>query len=146
MQQDNAGPHILEGDPVVGAAGRRGGWKIRVTCQPPRSPDLNVLDLGLFHSLQSIQYQDSSFTVEQLVDTVVRSFERLPSETIDKCFVTLQGVVAKVIDHLGHNDYKLPRMRSRFYRSCAPPLSIPCESALVDRGFEAAIAYVLSFC
>ncbi|ETI53387.1 hypothetical protein F443_03632 [Phytophthora nicotianae P1569] len=57
IQQDNAKPHVSVDDPDIMAAGRSGGWDIRMRCQPPNSPDLNVLDLGYFRSIQSLQYQ-----------------------------------------------------------------------------------------
>ncbi|ETO86415.1 hypothetical protein F444_00044, partial [Phytophthora nicotianae P1976] len=54
VQQDNAKPHVSPFDPDILAAGLEGGWSIRLIFQPPNSPDLNALDLGLFASLQSI--------------------------------------------------------------------------------------------
>ncbi|KAG3094513.1 hypothetical protein PC121_g2980 [Phytophthora cactorum] len=57
VQQDNAEPHVLEDDSELEAAGSIGGWTIQMRCQPPRSPDLNVLDLGYFSSIQALQYR-----------------------------------------------------------------------------------------
>ncbi|ETM55386.1 hypothetical protein L914_01381 [Phytophthora nicotianae] len=48
VQQDNAGPHVLENDAELEIEGKVDGWSIKMRCQPPRSPDLNVLDLGFF--------------------------------------------------------------------------------------------------
>ncbi|KAG2896392.1 hypothetical protein PC114_g202 [Phytophthora cactorum] len=39
VQQDNAGPHVLEDDSELEAAGSIGGWTIQMRCQPPRLPD-----------------------------------------------------------------------------------------------------------
>ena len=69
IQQDNATPHnsFNLDDPVVAE-------KIRTKCeelrlagivpfyQPPNSPDTNVLDLGFFAAIQSLQYQESPTT------------------------------------------------------------------------------------
>ncbi|ETN15348.1 hypothetical protein PPTG_21928 [Phytophthora nicotianae INRA-310] len=44
VQQDNAGPHVLENDAELETEGKVDGWSIKMRCQPPRSPDLNVLD------------------------------------------------------------------------------------------------------
>ncbi|ETP45941.1 hypothetical protein F442_07748 [Phytophthora nicotianae P10297] len=41
VQQDNAGPHVLDNDADLETAGKVDGWSIKMRCQPPRSPDLN---------------------------------------------------------------------------------------------------------
>jgi hypothetical protein len=46
IQQDNARPHILPTDPAFVAAFTTMGLNNELVCQPPNSPDLNVLDLG----------------------------------------------------------------------------------------------------
>ncbi|KAJ8542514.1 hypothetical protein ON010_g12300 [Phytophthora cinnamomi] len=48
VQQDNAGPHVEEDHGEVLAAGKEGGWDIQMLCQSPRSPECNILDLGIF--------------------------------------------------------------------------------------------------
>ena len=50
IQQDNAKTHIPVSDPMFCEAAMADGWNIRLTCQPPNSPDLNILDLGFFCS------------------------------------------------------------------------------------------------
>jgi hypothetical protein len=70
IQQDNAKPHVSPNDGLFCEAAKQGGFDIRLTCQPANSPDLNVLDLGFFNSLQSIQYKTSSKTTEELVAAV----------------------------------------------------------------------------
>jgi hypothetical protein len=40
--------HIPVDDPKFVAATQADGWDIRLTCQPPNSPNLNILDLGFF--------------------------------------------------------------------------------------------------
>lgn len=39
-------------------------------CQPPNSPDLNVLDLGFFRAIQSLKYKEASKTIDELVSGV----------------------------------------------------------------------------
>lgn len=46
IQQDNAEPHISPTDSEFMSAGSTYGRDIRLKCQPPNSPDINVLDLG----------------------------------------------------------------------------------------------------
>ena len=54
--QDNAPSHVHVDDPIFCEAAQQGGWDIRLKCQPPNSPDLNILDLGVFscHSSDTI--------------------------------------------------------------------------------------------
>ena len=53
IQQDGASSHIDEDDPEFVAVGVTGVWNIRLMTQSPKLPDLNVLDLSFFRTLQS---------------------------------------------------------------------------------------------
>lgn len=68
--QDNAPSHVKVDDPVFCEDAREHGFDIRIMCQPPNSPDFNVLDLGFFRAIQTIQYKKNARTIEQLVPTV----------------------------------------------------------------------------
>lgn len=57
VQQDNAKPHISVKDPEYLEAAKKYGLNIRLTCQPPNSPDMNVLDLGFFRAIQSLHQE-----------------------------------------------------------------------------------------
>lgn len=48
IQQDNARPHIDPSDPIFCEAAAQDGFNIQLICQPPNSPDFNVLDLEVF--------------------------------------------------------------------------------------------------
>ncbi|KAJ0399017.1 hypothetical protein ATCC90586_009022 [Pythium insidiosum] len=65
--KDNTTPHRELNDPDIVAAGSSDGWDIRLLNQPPRSPDLNVLDLGYFAFIQSLQYQKPCRTLPDLI-------------------------------------------------------------------------------
>ncbi|XP_074315028.1 uncharacterized protein LOC141651206 [Silene latifolia] len=65
IQQDNAKPHISTRDPDFVAAATADGWDIELICQPPNSPDLNVLDLGHFRTIQTIQHEKAPKTGER---------------------------------------------------------------------------------
>jgi hypothetical protein len=67
IQQDNAPSHIKLDDPLFCDAARQDGFDIRLICQPPNSPDFNILDLRFFQSIQSIQYKKNAKTLEQLL-------------------------------------------------------------------------------
>jgi hypothetical protein len=67
IQQDNAPSHLKLDDPEFCAAAKLGGFDIRLICQPPNSPDFNILDLGFFRAIQAIQYKKEAKTIEALV-------------------------------------------------------------------------------
>lgn len=136
MQQDNAGPHVAEDNPAIGAAGLEEGWTIEMSCQPARSPDMNVLDLGLFNAIQSVQYKRPSHKLEDLVTAVQDAFESIPSSTIDKCFITLQKVLQCVIADNGGNSYKLPRVSKQHLSGSRTPIALPIDKDVVMNGLR----------
>ncbi|KAL6861666.1 hypothetical protein ACP4OV_017366 [Aristida adscensionis] len=70
IQQDNAPSHLKLDDPVFCEAAKKHGFDIRLICQPPNSPDFNILDLGFFRAIQAIQYKKSAKTIEALIPVV----------------------------------------------------------------------------
>ena len=50
---------------------------IQLVQQPPNSPDMNVLDLGFFRSIQALQYQNAAYNVPQLLSAVNNAFNNL---------------------------------------------------------------------
>jgi len=70
IQQDNAPSHLKVDDPEFCAAAKLGGFDIRLICQPPNSPDFNILDLGFFRAIEAIRYKKDAKSVEALVPTV----------------------------------------------------------------------------
>ena len=70
IQQDNAPSHIKLDDPIFCEAAKQNGFDIRLICQPPNSPDFNILDLGFFRAIQAIQYKKNAKTVEALIPAV----------------------------------------------------------------------------
>ena len=74
---------------------------ISIANQPPNSPDYNVLDLGFFNSIQSLQHQKSTRTIEELIDAVESAFYELHFDTLSKTFLTLQKVMEKSLEMQG---------------------------------------------
>jgi hypothetical protein len=70
IQQDNAPTHLKLDDPDFCEAAKQEGFDIRLICQPPNSPDFNILDLGFFRAIQAIQYKKNAKSIEALVPTV----------------------------------------------------------------------------
>ncbi|KAH9103658.1 hypothetical protein AeMF1_020114 [Aphanomyces euteiches] len=90
IQQDNAGPHMRVTTELLLANGIEG---IQVANQPPNSPDFNILDLGFFNAIQSLQYQKHTRSIDELIGAVEAALLELPVDTLAKTFVTLQKVL-----------------------------------------------------
>jgi hypothetical protein len=61
--QDNAPSHLQCDDHLFCEAAKQEGFDIQLICQPPNSPDFNILDLGFFRAIQAIQYTKIAKTV-----------------------------------------------------------------------------------
>jgi hypothetical protein len=70
IQQDNAPTHLKLDDPEFCEHAKQEGLDIRLICQPPNSPDFNILDLGFFRAIQAIQFKKNEKTLEALVTPV----------------------------------------------------------------------------
>lgn len=110
IQQDNASPHNNATTDTINATGRSGGWNIRMSNQPANSPDLNILDLGFFRAIQSLQAQKCAFKIEDLIGAVEESFQEIEPNSLHDNFITLQSVMREVLDAEGTNDYKIPHL------------------------------------
>ncbi|KAL7129005.1 hypothetical protein ABFS83_13G034300 [Erythranthe nasuta] len=70
IQQDNARKHIDRTDDEFRRAAAQDEFDIRLMSQPPKSPNLNVLDLGFFRVIQSLEYKEPVKTVDKLATAV----------------------------------------------------------------------------
>ncbi|RHY99694.1 hypothetical protein DYB35_014055 [Aphanomyces astaci] len=109
LQQDNATPHRSINDESL-AKVSTDGWTFVIRQQPPNSPDLNVLDLGFFASIQSLQYKMVSRSVDDVIASTMVAFETLGEEKLSDVFLTLQAVMRLVLEHHGGNGFKLPHL------------------------------------
>ena len=75
IQQDNARAHVAPNDPVFLEAVAKNGLDIRIMKQPPNSPDMNVLDLGFFASLQAKTYLKNVRTIDDIVQNTLKEYE-----------------------------------------------------------------------
>ncbi|KAF0707721.1 hypothetical protein AaE_013489 [Aphanomyces astaci] len=90
IQQGNARPHMPPSDVDIVAACKAEGWDMQVVFQPPNSPDLNVLDLGFFHAIQTLQVENHSSSLEEIVAATEEAWTRVSPLTLNKNFFTLQ--------------------------------------------------------
>ncbi|XP_057537042.1 uncharacterized protein LOC130814832 isoform X2 [Amaranthus tricolor] len=82
IQQDNAKPHIAHNDRGFLEEAMKDGFNIQLVQQPPNSPDMNVLDLGFFRSIQALQYQKSAYNVKELLKAVNNAFQNLSPQCL----------------------------------------------------------------
>ncbi|CAM0883445.1 unnamed protein product [Alopecurus aequalis] len=137
IQQDNAKTHIPVDDPEFVAAAQAEGWDIRLTCQPPNSPDLNILDLGFFVALQSLFHKLSPGSIEDIVLKVQQAFDEYPPESSNRIFLSLQACMREVLSQLGGNRYKVPHMRKAVLESLGTlPVALQCAASIVRDAIE----------
>ena len=89
IQQDNAKPYFNPIDPEFIETASRDGFHIHLSFQPPNSSDMNVLDLGYFRAIQSLQHQEAPISIDELILAVEKSFDQLSSESLNNVFLTL---------------------------------------------------------
>ena len=95
IQQDNAPSHLRENDPIFCEASKQEGFDIRLICQPPNSPDFNILDLGFFRVIQAIQYKKNAKTIQDLFPAV----QQVNGSIVHTCFVGIHiNIVHSLID------------------------------------------------
>ena len=110
IQQDNAPSHVPSNDPEFLNAVAQSGLDVRLMQQPPNSPDMNILDLGLFSSLQSMADRLVSNNLDELIDNVMHEYDAYDADKINRVFLTLQSCLIEVMKIGGGNDYKIPHM------------------------------------
>jgi hypothetical protein len=133
IQQDNAPSHVLVNDEEFAAAVRQTGLDIRLVNQPANSPDLNVLDLGFFNSLQSLTYDRISRNLDDLIANVKQEFDNYDPDTLNRVFLTLQGCLIEVMKDGGGNRYKIPHIdKDRLESQGMLPRSLGCDRKLYE--------------
>lgn len=114
IQHDGASPHHTQGNrDAFAAAGVLDGWQIRLVQQPANSPDLNILDLGFFASLQRRceHLKMGAKTVAQLMLKVERAWHEYDWQSLDHAWKHLYDVWKCILDKDGGNQYKPPHGR-----------------------------------
>ncbi|RLN33604.1 hypothetical protein C2845_PM03G27170 [Panicum miliaceum] len=142
IQQDNARTHVLPNDPAFLEAVARTGLDIRLMQQSANSPDMNVLDLGFFNSIQSLTDCGNPETIEELIYNVEKEFEEYNETLLNRVFLSLQSCMKEVMRIGGENGYKLPHMnKQRLEREGKLPNRLSCENGL----YAIALAHLAQF-
>ena len=142
IQQDNARTHVSPNDPAFLQAVAATGLDIRLMQQPPNSPDMNVLDLGFFRSIQSLTDCRSPTTIEELIHDVEEEFEAYDEEKLNRVFLSLQMCMREVMKIGGGNRYRNPHMnKSRLERQGRLPHRLSCDRDI----YNSALAYLAQY-
>ncbi|KAF0705717.1 hypothetical protein AaE_014395 [Aphanomyces astaci] len=138
LQHDNARAHVTPEDAKLKAAldtYKAVGWHMSLAPQPPNSPDTNVLDLGVFAAIQSLQHRKSARTIDELVGHVESAFVEYPLARLNHTFMTLQSCLVETLKLFGDNAYKVPHMsKEKEERKGMLPQNVSCPRDV----FEAA--------
>ncbi|OWY98515.1 hypothetical protein PHMEG_00030705 [Phytophthora megakarya] len=127
----------LPHDPDIVAAGTAGGWNIRLIFQPANSPDLNVLDLGFFSSIQAVQLEHPVHDVKELVSTVLEAYDKLTWTTLDDVFLSLQNVMLSILRSRGDNEFVLHLGKQKLRRAGKLPEVLTCPEELFNSALAA---------
>ena len=103
IQMDNSPSHFQGNEMDWENEVEKTGMDIVIKNQPSQSPDLNVLDLGYFNSIQSPQQRIRCETVDDLIEAVEKSFDDLDRKNLRNIFVMWQIVMLKIIEVEGDN-------------------------------------------
>ncbi|KAF2288317.1 hypothetical protein GH714_005981 [Hevea brasiliensis] len=86
------------------------GFDIDLCRQPPNNPDLNVLDLGFFQAIDSLQHQQALNKIDSFVDVVKKAFDLLSPQELNSVFLTMQSCMVQIMKNFSRNNCKIPHM------------------------------------
>ena len=134
-QHDNAPSNNLNEDPDINREGTADGWGIKFINQPPNSPDLNILDLGFFNSIQSLQDRTTPRTIDDLIAEVRTAFAAQKSQELGAVWTTLQSILQEIMLAKGDNNFKLPHLKKATAagRGVSIPMELPCSQEAWSR-------------
>ena len=104
LQMDNAGGHGTKVAIEEYTQNLRENFNIVIVHQPPRSPDTNVLDLGLWNAIQSRvdeTHRTRTIQAESLAESTKTAWAGLPIQTITNVFGKLPNIWEKIIESGG---------------------------------------------
>lgn len=137
IQQDNARTHIGVDDPSFVTATKEDGWDIRLTCQPPNSSDLNVLDLGFFAAIQSLFEKGTPNNISEILRKVDESYQNYPVDRSNRIFITQQGCMIEIMKQNGGQHYNIPHMKKKTLELQGRlPVTLKCSLQLHNQAMQ----------
>ena len=106
IQHDGVKNHICEDDKDSKGALMEQGINAKLYMQAANSPDVNLLDLGLFRAIQSFN-NTAPKNEEELIQPVSAAYDSYLWNTINNTSLTLQSCFNQIIMHNGDNNYNI---------------------------------------
>ncbi|XP_021753832.1 uncharacterized protein LOC110719242 [Chenopodium quinoa] len=116
IQQDNARLHISPNDTNFLEAVTMDGFNIRLINQPAQSPDLNILDLGFFRAVQSIQYKEFPRSLEELLQAIENAYNTYDPKSLNFTWLHTQYCMLEILKVNGGNGYKTLTMEREGFK------------------------------
>ncbi|CEG38604.1 uncharacterized protein PHALS_08667 [Plasmopara halstedii] len=95
---------------------------------------MNVLDLGLFRSIQSLQHQIPIYTIDGLVSATKQAFWSIDPDILNNIFLTWQDCIIEVMKGNGDNNYKIPLMgKASMQKKVQLPVTLICPHEVIEQ-------------
>ena len=102
--------------------------------QPLNSPDLNILDLCIFRSLQSHTDCRAPQSIRELIEGVEEEYQNYDVNRLARSFVTLQSCMREIMREKGGIGYKIPHMqKERRQQEGRLPIALSLNVELVEQ-------------
>ncbi|CAM9831042.1 unnamed protein product [Choristocarpus tenellus] len=103
LQQDIAKSNTNRNRRITKVIKEAAGDDIVIETHPTNSPDLNVNDLGFFHSIQQLREDMRVTNTEELVEATMEVFNMYPRETPECVWQSLFASYEEVLGFKGDN-------------------------------------------
>lgn len=124
-------PHPPANDRELLVGFYKSGIPIQWGAKPPESPDLNLLNLGMFQEFQSLISRKSKGGILYASRLVFRLIE---ASKVEQCFLTYQASMIYILTHEGNLNPTLPSLEGvEKVQLENLPESLVCSEFLVDR-------------
>ena len=100
---------------------------------------MNILDLGFFNAIQSIQNKHPTKNLDELIAVVTDSFYKEQSKkNLDKVFMSLQSAMESVLESDGSNNYRQKHLgKEKILRKDGKlPSTFSCNPVALEQGRE----------
>ena len=108
-QQNGAKSHISADDDEFKEALNDQEINVELYTQASNSPDVNLLDLGLFQAIQSLNDAVPK-NEEQLIQSVHDAYMDYQQQRLNRTWLTLQSVYNQIILCNGDNNYNIKHL------------------------------------
>ncbi len=138
VQQDNAPSHVSPSAmQAIQQAQSNTQNRIQLVCQPPNSPDLNVLDLGFFRSIQSMQQHQQCHSITDLIKSVEEAYNNYSYDKLSDIFISFQTILHSTMNANGGNRYELPHgMKKNVPNNEKHKFNITCDKNIYKKAKE----------